>query len=49
MYQELVEQSGMGASMMPQGTVVHFETGETVARISYNGCVWDMAGREIAL
>jgi GNAT superfamily N-acetyltransferase len=40
--------TGEGASSFPSTHVIDTRTGAPVARISYNGRVWDMAGKEIA-
>lgn len=36
-----------GASDAPSVRVINVETGEPIARISYNGRAWDMQGKEI--
>lgn len=46
-WEKLRDEQGFGASQSPRVTVVNLTTGKTVAKISYNGCIWDMAGKEI--
>jgi hypothetical protein len=40
---------GWGASESPVVVVVNTVTGEQVAKVSYNGRVWDSAGKEIRI
>jgi hypothetical protein len=42
------DENNLGASAMPSVTVVDTDTGATVARISYNGRLWDSQGNQIA-
>jgi hypothetical protein len=44
---DIRKKSGAGASQSPIVMVVDTETGEHVAKISYNGRIWGMDGAEI--
>lgn len=39
----------LGASESPLVTVINADSGETVARISYNGRIWAPDGKEICV
>jgi hypothetical protein len=41
-WMKLREEMGLGASESPQVTVIDVSTGKTVAKIGYNGRVWDL-------
>ena len=45
-YQDLRNQSGLGASEFPSGKLRHTAS-RTAYRVSYNGRVWDSAGNEV--
>ncbi len=47
-YSLLREKANLGASQLPPGSIVDFETGKEVAYISYNGRVWrDRSAKEL--
>jgi len=46
-WNEIREKSGAGASESPVVVVVNTKTGEHVAKVSYNGRLWDAQGKEI--
>jgi hypothetical protein len=48
-WEKLRDENDLGASESPKITVINTDSGKTIATISYNGCVWGMDGKEIAL
>ena len=46
---EYLDSTGLGASEWKGGRVVDVDTGKTVARISYNGRLWEPCGDMVPL